>query len=160
MHPRRSYCVRCRNQCRPSLSPLDELVEDLKDTLWHHRIAIGLAAQQQIGHQERVAIVNIDRKNRDAALVLVNPCIERTWGKKDVKRESCMSLPHLAGKVERRWKVAVRFQDKAGRPHFVEAEGFLARVIAHEVDHLDGLLYADRVKPEESLEPVDLFSND
>lgn len=70
-----------------------------------------------------------------------------------------MSLPHYRGEVERRKKVTLAFQDRHGVQHQENFEGFLAHVIGHEIDHLDGILYIDRMKKGVKLEPVDFFKN-
>ena len=76
-------------------------------------------------------------------LVLVNPeVVERskdTW----VYEEGCLSLPGIAGEVTRAVRATVRYQDVEGNPHTVEAEGMFARVLLHEIDHLDGKLFVD-----------------
>lgn len=135
---------------------LQELVKDLLDTNGHHAIAVGLAAPQ-IGVPWRVAVVDLKTEPGKPALVLVNPRVVSASGKKDTKKESCMSVPHVRGAVERRDKVEIEFQDVTGRVQTITANGFLAHVIAHEIDHLDGILYLDRMKPGQKLEQVDFF---
>lgn len=120
-----------------------------------HPIAVGLAAPQ-IGESLRVAVVNLKRDNEET-LVLINPTIVREWGKKDKKKESCMSVPGYRGEVERRYALEVAYFDRGGVRLTMEATGFFARVIAHEVDHLDGRLYVDRMGTGVELEPVDFF---
>jgi len=135
---------------------LQELIDDLVDAMNHHAIAIGLAAPQ-IGSKWRVAVVNISPGKKDSPLILVNPTIVSLSGKKDRKNESCMSLPHFQGSVERRHKIMITYQDRSGRPQTLTAAGFLTRVICHEIDHLDGKLYIDRMGNPNTLEPVDFF---
>lgn len=139
--------------------PLRELLIDLQDTMWHHSICRGLAAPQ-IGIGLRVAVVNWDRNSRDNDLILVNPKIVNTSGKKDVKRESCMSLWGLCGDVIRRDKIVVQYRDHFGKDHESAFEGFPARAIQHEVDHLDGVLYSKRLKSGGELAPTDLFDGE
>lgn len=138
---------------------LRQLVADLTDTLVAHRIAVGLAAPQ-IGVNRRVAVINPDRERREPTWVLVNPVIVSSRGQRDRKRESCMSLPDYAGEVERRKKVTVRYCDLDGKERIREAEGFLARIVLHEVDHLNGVLYVDRLEGEAALVETDLFTQD
>ena len=135
---------------------LQAVVDDLLDTMFAHPVAIGLAAPQ-IGVPLKVAVINLERDAPENSLILVNPKILTTSGKKDVKRESCMSLPHVAGAVERRSKVSVQFQTVAGKKTHRQAEGFLARAIQHEVDHLEGKLYTEAMEPGSPLESVDFF---
>jgi peptide deformylase len=135
---------------------LKRLICDLTDTLLAHEIAIGLAAPQ-IGVNLRAAVINISEGKREPSLVIVNPREVRTSGKKDVKRESCMSLPHFGGQVERRSKIHFTCEDRTGKTIDIDAQGFLARVYCHEIDHLDGILYPDRIKEGATLESVDFF---
>jgi peptide deformylase len=132
------------------------IVDDLIETLKHHTIAIGLAAPQ-VGIQLKLAVINLSPEKNEPTLVLVNPIITAATGKKDHKKEMCMSLPHYCGEVVRRQKLQLSFQNRNGQPETLEAQGFLARVIAHEVDHLEGMLYIDRMDSLATLEPVDLF---
>jgi peptide deformylase len=137
---------------------LQQLVDDLIDTLRAHDIAIGLAAPQ-IGSDLRVAVIDLKREGEGDLLVLVNPELLSTSGKKDLKRESCMSVPGFRGPVERRHKVTVRYADRHGTSQVLQADGFKARAICHETDHLDGLLYLDRMTDQSQLEPVDFFDS-
>jgi len=121
-----------------------QTIEDLKDTLFAHDIAVGLAAPQ-IGVRRSVAVVNLDKRSKEDTLVLINPVITRESGGKDKKKESCMSLNGFRADVLRRLKMTVEYDNYEGARQTLEAEGFLARVIAHEVDHLNGLLYVDRM---------------
>lgn len=132
------------------------IIDDLLDTLAHHRIAVGLAAPQ-IGVDARIAVVDLKADPPAPPLIVVNPVVLETSGKKDVKKESCMSVPHFRGPVERRHKLKLQFQDRSGTSRQLLAEGFLARAVAHEVDHLNGLLYLDRMADPAGLEPVTFF---
>jgi peptide deformylase len=134
---------------------LKKQVVDLIDTLMYHKIAIGLAAPQ-IGIQARFCAINL-KQDDSVTLVLINPEILSTSGKKDRKKESCMSLPHYRGAVERRDKVHIKYQNENGEHKNLEANGFFARVICHEIDHLDGMLYLDRMENPNTLEPVTFF---
>lgn len=133
-----------------------QMVDNLLDTFYHHRIAVGLAASQ-IGISACVTIVNINKDDPESTLVIVNPVILSATGKKDRKKESCLSLPHYQGEVERRYKIKISYQDRYGDFHELKASGFFARVLFHEIDHLDGVLYVDRMDNLSNLEPVDFF---
>jgi len=133
-----------------------KLVEDLRDTMWSYDICVGLAAPQ-VGERLRVAVVNPKRESRDEDLPLINPVLISTWGAKDSKRESCMSLWGLQGEVVRRSKVKVRFTNILGEEEERVFEGFIGRVIQHEVDHLDGILYVRRLESASDLEPSAVF---
>ncbi len=135
-----------------STKKLEGLVQDLLDTMAAYPICVGLAAPQ-IGRDERVAVAKISERG---VIVLINPQIISISGKKDKKRESCMSVWGLAGTVERRENLRVSYFNAEGE--IVQDElfhGFDARVVAHEIDHLDGLVYTSHVVDE--LMPTDLF---
>ena len=133
----------------PATDP-DRVVEDLLDTMRSFGHCVGIAAPQ-IGESVRIAVVDCTghKKAPDAhgELVLVNPVIVAAAGA-EVGREGCLSIPELTANVRRATAVTVEAEGVR-----VDAEGFEARVIQHELDHLDGLLFLDRV---ESLE-ADVF---
>jgi peptide deformylase len=137
---------------------LERAIAALKGTLMSHKIAIGLAAPQ-IGIDLSVAVVNVQRLP-DSFVVFCNPTNVVTSGKKRVSRESCMSVPGLGGPVERRDKVAFSYQKPDGTHATMTAEGFLARVLCHEIDHLRGILYVDLVTDRSAIQQVDLFNQD
>jgi peptide deformylase len=136
---------------------LTSLVSDLLDTMHAHDICVGLAAPQ-IGVTRRVAVVNSSEGKAGPDLVLVNPEIVMQSGKKDTKFESCMSVPGWRGPVERRKKLLIHYYDVTGTRAELTAEGFEARAIMHEVDHLSGHLYCQLVPPS-LLEETDLFKD-
>jgi peptide deformylase len=136
-----------------------KIVEDLVETFMQHKIAIGLAAPQ-VGIQLKLAVINLSKDRTEPPLILVNQKVLSTRGKKDKKKESCMSLPHYAGEVERRQKIHLSYQDRFGSDKTLQAEGFLARVVAHETDHLEGFLYVDRMIDLSKLEATDIFAQD
>lgn len=140
-------------------SEFQRIVDDLVDTFMAHRIAIGLAAPQ-VGIQLRLAVINLDKNKSENTLIMVNPKVLSTSGKKDKKKESCMSLPDYAGEVERRHKIVIVYQDRFGKEETLEAEGFLARAIAHETDHLEGFLYVERMSDSSQLVRTDIFKDD
>ena len=109
-------------------------------------LGIGLAATQ-LGVMHRVLVYRVDP---DAPLgVLVNPAIEWSGDELETMEEGCLSLPGVGVDVERPIHVRVRAQDEHGAPLTVEASGLEARVIQHEVDHLDGVLILDRTSREQ-----------
>lgn len=134
---------------------LQGIVADLRDTLHSDTLSVGLAAPQ-IGVPDAVAIINI-KKEQGQDLVLVNPIIVSESGSWDSKYESCMSIPHKRGEVKRRKKVTIEYHDVHGARHELSAESFLARVIMHEVDHLHGVLFVDRMSENSDLEDTELF---
>jgi len=122
---------------------LAELVEDLRATMYAAP-GVGLAAPQ-IGDRRRVAVVDADPRGADSRLhVLVNPRLVEKSGV-ETDSEGCLSIPGFTDKVERPLHVRVAAQRPTGEPFTMEAEGFLARAICHEIDHLEGILIIDRL---------------
>lgn len=135
-------------------------IDDLIETFYNHKVSVGLAAPQ-VGVQWKVSVINLNKeKNPNDDLIIVNPKIISKSGQKDTKKEACMSLPYYQGEVTRRKKIHISYQDRYGEEHFLKTSGFLARVIAHEIDHLEGFLYVDRMDKEKQLESADFFDND
>src|SRR5688500_15926877 len=125
-------------------SEIRTLIADMFDTMYAEE-GVGLAAPQ-VGIGARVIVV--DPREGDAQpLALVNP--EIVYFSEDVDRaeEGCLSIPGLKEIVERALAVRVEGLDREGNPVTIEAEGFLARILQHEVDHIDGILFLDRVSP-------------
>jgi len=135
---------------------LQSIIDDLIETLEKSKIAVGLSAPQ-VGILLRISLINLDLERKEPTIVLINPNIVSLTGKKDKKKESCLSIPGYRGEVERRYKIQVEAKDRFGRPQKIQAKGFLARVIQHEIDHLNGVLYIDRMEDVNALEPVDFF---
>lgn len=116
---------------------------------------VGLAAPQ-IGQSLRLVVVEYtddeDENARPKKYVLVNPEIVKRSEEMVTDIEGCLSLPGLAGTVERHEAVTIKAKNRFGKPLKIEAEGWLARIFQHEIDHLDGVLYIDRA--EEVFEPT------
>lgn len=104
---------------------------------------IGLAAPQ-IGRSIRVAVISPEVQNLSAPLVLINPVILDTSTQQETVEEGCLSLPKVFGPVARAWVLTLTALDQQGQSYTIRAEGLLARVIQHEVDHLNGKLFIDR----------------
>jgi len=104
---------------------------------------IGLAAPQ-IGRSIRLAVISPEVQNLPAPLVLFNPTITSPSTQQETMEEGCLSLPKVFGPVARAWALTVTALDQQGQPYTLRAEGLLARVIQHEVDHLNGKLFIDR----------------
>lgn len=115
------------------------LLKDMADTMYKAE-GVGLAAPQ-VGILRRVAVVDVT-EDHSGLLELVNPVIFEHEGEQ-TGREGCLSVPGRQGVVTRPMKVKVRFQDRKGDAYELETEGFEARAICHELDHLDGRLYID-----------------
>jgi peptide deformylase len=112
-----------------------------------HEISAALAAVQ-IDRLERVVIVrgNFEDKSEREFVTLINPEIVKYEGKVIEDYEGCLSVSNIYGKVPRHSKIRVRALDENGNEIRFKAEGFLARVIQHEVDHTNGVLFVDRIK--------------
>jgi peptide deformylase len=109
-------------------------------------LGIGLAATQ-LGVMHRVLVYRVDAESPLG--VLVNPELEHKGDEVETMEEGCLSLPGVGVEVERAIAVRVRAQDETGAPITVEASGLEARVIQHEIDHLDGVLILDRTSREQ-----------
>ena len=118
------------------------LVDDMIDTMYDE-VGIGLAAPQ-VGASVRLLVVG-DEEGRGAQ-VLVNPAITAQGGKVTAE-EGCLSLPGIFAQVTRSEWVTLEAQDLDGRPIAITARGLRARVFQHEIDHLDGVLFIDRLEP-------------
>ncbi len=133
---------------------LKSFVEDMFETMYSYQ-GVGLAAVQ-VGRLRRVIVVD-DYDGRKYAMV--NPEIIEESGC-EVGTEGCLSIPGKIGEVERFTSIKVKYQDLEGEEEILEAEAFLARIIQHELDHLNGVLYTDRaenvrVATEEEYEEVE-----
>ncbi|GBD41739.1 Peptide deformylase 1 [bacterium HR39] len=120
------------------------LLDDMLETMYAAP-GIGLAAPQ-VGESLRVIVADVSEE-KNAPLRMVNP--EITWRSQTtaVAEEGCLSLPEIYGEVERPEAVEVRYLDETGAERTLRAEGLLARCLQHEIDHLDGVLFVDRLSP-------------
>lgn len=112
-----------------------------------HEISAALAAVQ-IDRLERVVIVRSDFENKESRdfTVLINPEIVKYEGSIESDYEGCLSVKETYGKVPRHTKIRVRALDADGNPIRFKASGFLARVIQHEIDHTNGIVFVDHIK--------------
>ena len=117
------------------------LVQDLIDTMYAND-GIGLAAPQ-IGRSVRALVANPSQE-RGREVVVLNPVVEAARGRASIK-EGCLSVPETWAHVKRAARVHLTGRDVSGRPVEIEADGLLAIVLQHEVDHLDGRLFIDRL---------------
>ncbi len=123
-------------------SRLAVLLDDMKETMIAED-GVGLAAPQ-IGVLRRVAVISPNGKD---FYEFVNPVIVKAEGKQKCN-EGCLSVPGIRGKVERPKKIEVRYFDRHGDEYIMQAEGFLANICCHEFDHLDGILFIDKMNRE------------
>lgn len=125
-----------------------DVIQDLVDTMVDSGHSVGVAAPQ-IGELRRIVVVDVSKSklgkdNNHGLLEMVNPAIIEKSGSK-VMREGCMSVPDYTGNVTRAESIVVEFTNRNGQARVIEACGFEAVAIQHELDHLDGLLFLDRV---------------
>jgi peptide deformylase len=125
------------------------LIDDMIETM-HEYEGVGLAAPQ-VHHPWRLAVIEVPAapetgREAVALTVLVNPVVTILSDERVLGWEGCLSLPDLRGSVPRAPRVRVEALDRQARPLTLEAQDFTARVIQHECDHLDGILYVDRMQ--------------
>jgi len=121
------------------------LAQDMVMTV-HAAPGVGLAAPQ-VGVSKRVIVVDLSvGQNKDDLIVLANPEVIRQEGEVTCE-EGCLSVPDIREKVSRPYRVTVRGLDLEGRTVEVEGEDLLARALCHEIDHLDGILFVEKLSP-------------
>lgn len=121
-------------------------VADIQETMDGASHCVGLAATQ-VGIGLRIALVDVSKRpgvENHGRLVLINPEI-KTWDGLAVGREGCLSVPDYTGNVIRAERIEIQWLDEHGVAHEARLEGFEARAVQHEVDHLNGLLFLDRL---------------
>jgi len=125
---------------------INRLIDDMIETM-HAAPGVGLAANQ-VGIPIQLAVIDLSAREEDEQrhplIVLINPEILSLRGSV-VEEEGCLSIPDYAENVKRARQVRVRAQDRSGKPFELEAEGLLAKALQHEIDHLNGLLFVDRL---------------
>ena len=137
-------------------SEIIKIVNDLRDTLSAYPFCIGLSAPQ-IGEQYAISVLNFEHSGADDDKILINPRIIATSGKKDKKRESCMSVWGYMGEVERRDKIEIEYYDLDMNLHTENFEGFYSRAVQHEIDHLNGIVYYDKMTDKNKLLKANFF---
>jgi len=128
---------------------IQQLIDDMIETM-RAASGVGLAANQ-IGVPLKIAVIEIPGEE---VIILVNPEIIKKEGERTIG-EACLSVPGYHGEIKRAVRVKVKARDKQGRNIRVKGEEFLAQALEHEIDHLNGILYIDRVEPDtlQKLEP-------
>jgi peptide deformylase len=125
---------------------LRTFLADLEETMRAGPGGVGIAAPQ-VGNFQRIAIVDVSAKKKikhHGRLVLINPEITQ-WDGFEVAREGCMSVPDYTGNVIRATQIHLIACDEWGEKHEYDMEGYEARAVQHELDHLDGMLFIDRL---------------
>jgi len=135
---------------------LQNLIDDMVETM-HAVHGLGLAAPQ-IGVSQQVIVIQLPEDEEDPQsgklYVLCNPEIIRTVGEEEESEEGCLSVPGFVGDVRRATVVTVKGLDRHGKKIRVKAEGLLARAFQHEIDHINGTLYIDRVDSPEKMRRI------
>ena len=119
---------------------IQQLILDMTETM-KKKDGIGLAAPQ-INKSLKMVVVNTTNET----LVLINPKITKKSWKKENGEEGCLSIPGVFGMVKRHKSVKAKFLDRKGEKVEIKAQGMLARVIQHEIDHLNGILFIDKLE--------------
>ena len=131
--------------------PVQQFIDDMLDTLYEYH-GVGLAAPQV--HSGR-RIILVDQSAGDdpeaGMLTLVNPVITEMSEETEEDWEGCLSIPDIRGRVTRASKIVVESKDRKGRDQRLTVSGFAARIMQHEIDHLDGILFLDRMADMQSL---------
>ncbi|HEY9089232.1 MAG TPA: peptide deformylase [Anaerolineaceae bacterium] len=138
---------------------LQTLIDDMVETM-RQAPGVGLAAPQ-VGVSTRLIVVEYgDDEDENAPkklYIIANPEIVKASDEMENGAEACLSVPGLVGEVDRYEKILVKGYNRRGQPVKIKAEGWLARIFQHEIDHLDGVLFTDRAskvwKPKEG-EPI------
>lgn len=127
---------------------IQKLLERMEETVREEN-GVGLAAPQ-VGISKRVILVLLEEEDR--FLPMINPEILDFQGGEVLGQEGCLSVPGKMGFVKRWDKLTVRYQDPEGHEREMEAQGMLARIIQHEADHLNGVLFIQRAEQVEDIE--------
>ena len=128
---------------------IKEMVDSCIDWENEHEFELSAAmAAPQLGYNKRIIVVREDMGNKDNAnfIALLNPEVIKTEGKTLYDYEGCLSVPTIYGKVPRPSKARIKAQLEDGSEVRIKADGFLARTLLHEIDHLNGILFIDHIK--------------
>ncbi|KGG16873.1 MULTISPECIES: peptide deformylase [unclassified Prochlorococcus] len=135
-------------QSAQRISKVDSSIRDLVKQMLHSMYSakgIGLAAPQ-VGIHKQLLVIDLDIENSTTPpIILINPEITEFSASIDTYEEGCLSIPGVYLDVIRPSSIKVNFRDEMGRPKKISPDGLLARCIQHEMDHLDGVLFVDRV---------------
>jgi peptide deformylase len=132
---------------------IQDLIKNMRHTLLNRDYGIGIAAPQ-VGKSVALSVIelratrtrpNLPRKDW-ISMVIINPEIIKSYEKSEEMWEGCLSLDNVFAKVPRYKKVRVKYQDEKAKTHEKELDGLLAQVFQHETDHLNGILFVDKVK--------------
>jgi peptide deformylase len=138
-------------------SDLKYIVKDMFETMYAYN-GIGLAANQ-VGINKRIVVVDVSLREERKVLpiVLINPQIVNYSKKKQVAEEGCLSFPGFFEKVVRSLSVEIEYYDINGKRQRIIAEGLLARVLQHEIDHINGIVFVKRMSLEKQIKFYFMF---
>jgi peptide deformylase len=135
---------------------LQRLVDDMMETM-HEYSGIGLAAPQ-VHLVLRLFVAGLETEGGKLRVVpFLNPEVTPVGDRVDEDWEGCLSIPDIRGRVPRAHEIVVKSLDRRGKPQEMVLQGFAARVVQHETDHLDGILFLDRMRSFESLTFMEEF---
>jgi peptide deformylase len=166
-HPVLRKKMKPMRQAEITTAPVQRLIDDMTQTMMEYH-GVGLAAPQV--HEDLrlfVAMVVTDHDEDDEpdpepekpqVLAIINPEITPVGRVVEEDWEGCLSIPDLRGQVPRARDIRLKGFDRAGHRIDIQASGFMARVIQHEADHLDGILFLDRMKSLDSLSFIDEYA--
>lgn len=129
------------------LPEFKKLCFDMAETMIKKK-GVGLAAPQ-IGENIRLIVVNV----KDGPIIIINPKITNKSLIKEYGEEGCLSVPGVFGQVRRSKKITCKYLDLEGKIKKINAVGFLARIIQHEIDHLDGILFIEKARDVKRITP-------
>jgi len=133
---------------------IQRLIDDMVETMQQVN-GVGLAAPQ-VGVSLRVVVLQIPGEE---PIAIINPKIVKRSGEQEVT-EGCLSVPDYAGEIKRSASVTVKGRDRNGREMRIKADGLLAQVLEHELDHLNGILYIDHIESEDKLYKIEPEAGD
>ena len=159
-HPVLRAKARALDRSEIASPAVQQLVDDMIDTMFEYR-GVGLAAPQ-VHHPMRLFVASLDDAAGESSevepLTLINPEIVAAGADVVEDWEGCLSIPDIRGRVPRSRAITVRALNRKGGRVEVDAKDFHARVLQHEYDHLDGILFFDRMRSFESLTFLDEYS--
>jgi len=130
---------------------IKKLIADMRETLHAEEGRAGLAAPQ-VGVSLRITVINVDPE-KDEDIILINGEIARRKGQRVIS-EGCLSIPGYTGMVQRAESVTAKGLDINGKEIRIKAEGLLSQALEHEIDHLNGILYIDKLEDKDSLRKI------
>jgi peptide deformylase len=158
-HPVLRARARALDRTELKSAPIQKLIDDMLDTMIEYH-GVGLAAPQ-VHEGLRMFVAALDTGDKDGEsepVAIINPEITPVGDEMVEDWEGCLSIPDIRGRVPRHREIKVRAFDRGGNRIEISAQNFSARVIQHETDHLDGVLFFDRMKSFETLTFLDEYS--